>query len=74
LSLLHAGGVPASGVRGLQGRGIAEEALHEPEQDVFAEAERELRGISAGIEQRDQASAVHGSFAVRWGIRPDLAA
>src|SRR3954453_2687842 len=68
LPVLHARGLPAPGVCRLQGRRAAEEALHQPEQDVLEEAERQLRGVPAGGERRGEACPVHGADPLRWRV------
>src|SRR4051812_48973872 len=65
LPVLHERGLPAAGVRGLQGRADAEEAVHEPGQVVQPQAFGQLRRVPAGVQGRDQAGALHGAAAVR---------
>ena len=65
LLLVKHGRVGLSGLRRLQGCRPAQEAVHQPEQDVLSQAQRQLCGVSASLQRGCEACAFHGSPAVR---------
>ena len=67
---LHSGGLPSAGVCRLQGRRPAQEAVHQPEQDVLPQAQRKLRGLPASRQRGRQACPVHGAAPLRRRVIP----